>query len=67
MCHRAGLLLLEKPDGRKQTDSPEELAHRDPCQVGQVLYRYAQLEGDAGKDLILCKPLEARENLSLWC
>lgn len=65
VCHMARLLLLEKPDGRQQADNLAQLADRNPCQVGQVLCRYAQLERDACKDLELCKPLEACKNLSL--
>lgn len=63
---RARLPLLEEPARRQQADRPAQLARRDPCQVGQVLGRYAQLGRDACQDLELCKPLEAREDLCLY-
>lgn len=67
VCHRAWLLLLllQKPARRQQADHPAQLAHRDPCQVGQVSCRHAHLEGNACENLGLCKPLETREGLDL--
>lgn len=67
MCvgHVAGLWFAEEADRGCQTDNSSEMRFRYARQNGHVLDGYVSDQRDAGKDLELSQPLQARQYLTL--